>query len=55
MELNERLLAEIVKIFSTVQYGKITFALSPEKKTLDYTIETTGKLIISPQTCEKSD
>ena len=54
MELSEKLLAEIAEIFSKVQYGKITFALSPEKKTLDYTVETTGKLTLKPQICEKN-
>jgi len=46
MELNERLLAEIVNLFQKVQYGSITFYLSPEKRTLDYSVETTGKLAI---------
>ncbi|MDR0490869.1 MAG: hypothetical protein LBH28_06460, partial [Oscillospiraceae bacterium] len=49
MELNENLQAEIAAIFKSVQYGKITFAISPEKKTLDYTVETTGKLPIPQQ------
>jgi len=46
MELNERLLVEIAAIFKTVQYGRITFFLSPEKKTLDFSVETSGKLSI---------
>ena len=46
MELSERLLNEIAVIFSKVEYGKIIFSLSPEKKTLDYSIETTFKLPI---------
>ena len=46
MELNERLLVEIAAIFKTVRYGHITFHLSPERKTLDYSVETTGKLFI---------
>jgi len=49
MELNERLLAEIAAIFKDVKYGQITFKLSPEKKTLDYSVETTGKLMIDEQ------
>ena len=46
MELNERLLVEITNIFRKVQYGQITFKLSPDKLTLDYTVETTGKIVI---------
>ena len=46
MELTEKLKAEIVRIFKGVQFGRITFFLSPEKKTLDYSVETTGKLAI---------
>jgi len=45
MELSEELLADIAEVFRTVEYGQITFKLSPESKTLDYTIQTTGKLI----------
>lgn len=44
MELNERLKGEIARVFRRVEYGRITFHLSPEKKTLDYTVETTGKI-----------
>jgi len=46
MELSKELQAEIVEIFRKVEYGQITFKLSPEKKTLDYSVETTGKIII---------
>jgi len=46
MELTEKLQVEVAAIFKTVQYGRITFFLSPEKKTLDYSVETTGKLAI---------
>jgi hypothetical protein len=54
MELNEKLQAEIAEIFRKVQYGRISFFLSPEKKTLDYSVETTGKLpIIQQQIFEK--
>ena len=49
MELSERLLIEIAGIFRNVQYGQITFKLSPEKKTLDYTVQTTGKLSVDEQ------
>ena len=49
MELSDKLLVEIAEIFRKVRYGKITFALSPEKKTLDYIVETTGKLDLPPQ------
>ena len=44
MELNESLLDEIKAIFKSVSYGKIIFALSPDKPTLDYTVESTHKL-----------
>jgi hypothetical protein len=37
---------KIADIFRSVQYGRITFYLCPEKKTLDYTVQTTGKLPI---------
>jgi len=46
MELSEKLKAEIAQLFKSVDYGRITFFLSPEKKTLDYSIETTHKLPI---------
>ena len=46
MELNESLLADIAIIFKSVQYGRVTFFLSPEKDTLDYKVETSGKLHI---------
>ena len=49
MELSERLLADITAIFKTVKYGDITFHLSPEKKTLDYDVKTTGKLTLDKQ------
>jgi hypothetical protein len=55
MELNEKLQVEIAKIFSNVQFGRITFYLSPEKKTLDYSVETTGKLqIVQQQISQKN-
>ena len=47
MELNQRLLVEIADIFKKVQYGRITFFLSPEKKNLDYTVKTNGKILIA--------
>jgi len=46
VELNQQLQAEIADIFRNVQYGRISFFLSPEKKTLDYSVEITGKLPI---------
>ena len=46
MELSEKLLVEISALFQKVQYGKITFYLSPEKRTLDYSVKTSGKIII---------
>jgi hypothetical protein len=49
MDLYERLYAEIVAIFRSVQYGQITFFLSPEQKTMNYSIKTTGKLSLKPQ------
>ena len=44
MELNEQLLFEIYAIFKNIEYGRVTFFLSPDKKTLDYSVETTGKI-----------
>jgi hypothetical protein len=49
MELNEKLQAEITGIFRNVQYGRITFYLSPERKTLNYSVETSGMLAIEGQ------
>ena len=46
MELNERLLGEIAGIFRGVQYGKVTFFISPERKTLDCSVEISHKLPI---------
>jgi hypothetical protein len=54
MELNKKLLADIAEIFKGVKYGRISFFLSPEKKTLDYTIETTGKLLINQVNQDKA-
>jgi len=55
MELNERLLAEIADVFKTVQYGRIIFYLNPDAKTLDYTVETRGKITdIPPKTLDIS-
>jgi len=56
MELNESLLDEIKAIFRRVNFGKITFAISPEKNTLDYTVESTHKLTLkdfmeNPEKC----
>jgi len=41
MELNRKLIVEIEEIFRCVEYGKITFLLNPENKSLNFTIETT--------------
>jgi len=49
MELDQKLQSEIVDIFRDVKYGRITFFVSPEKKTLDYSVETTGKLSIQQE------
>jgi hypothetical protein len=46
MELNEKIQTEIADIFRKVTWGEITFKLSPENRTLDYSIKTTGKLAI---------
>jgi hypothetical protein len=54
VELNKGLIVEIVKIFERVKYGKITFHLSPERKTLDYSVETTHKLPLEPPNLEKT-
>ena len=60
MELSEQLQAKIVEIFGGVQHGRITFFLSPEKKTLDYSVETTWKipldeLFINKEKCLTKD
>ena len=44
MELNRKLLDELVEIFRCVDYGKITFQINPENKTFNYTVETTHKI-----------
>jgi hypothetical protein len=44
MELNDRLKDEIANIFRIVEYGRITFFLSTNKHTLDYTVEKAGKI-----------
>ena len=49
MELSEKLQADIAAIFRKVQWGEITFKLSPEKKTLDYTVQYTGRLPVEGQ------
>ena len=46
MELDERLLADISAIFKKVEYGRITFFVSPEK--LNYSVETSGILAVTP-------
>ncbi|MDR0474180.1 MAG: hypothetical protein LBH43_10980 [Treponema sp.] len=46
MVLSEKLKAEISAIFRKIEYGKVSFHISPEKKTLDYTVETTHKMPI---------
>ena len=46
MELNERLLAEIAEIFREVQFGEITFYITPDKWQLNYSVKTQGKLPI---------
>ena len=53
MELNEKLLAEIAEIFRDVQFGKITFYITPDKWQLNYSVETQGKLPIEkPIECQ---
>jgi len=44
MQLNRKLIDELVEIFRCVEYGKITFHLNPEYKTFNYTVETTHKI-----------
>jgi len=44
MELTKQLHDEIDEIFKGVQYGEITFLLSPEKQVLDYIVQTRGRL-----------
>ena len=46
MELNGKLLDEVIDIFRKVEWGEITFRVSPVCKALDYCITTTGKLHI---------
>jgi hypothetical protein len=46
MELDERLKDEIAAIFKLVKHGSIKFYISPEKKTLEYSIENKGNLSI---------
>jgi len=46
MELNKKLLAKITAISRCVDYGRITFYLNPENKTVNFTIETTHVLPI---------
>ena len=55
MEITEKVLGEITVVFRGVEYGRITFYLSPENKTLNYTVETNHKMPIDrpeqPRTC----
>ena len=51
MEVDKKLLQEIADIFRQVEYGKITFRINPENKSLDCTIETNRKL---PLKCRQS-
>jgi hypothetical protein len=46
MEITKNMLCEITAIFRGVEYGRITFHLNPENKTLNYTVETTHKIPI---------
>jgi len=54
MELNEKLLAEIAEIFRSVQFGKITFILSPERDNLQCLVEESFRLQITEKDYEKS-
>jgi hypothetical protein len=49
VELNERILAEIAEVFRDVQYGRITFFLSPDKKALEYSVETTHRVPLAAE------
>jgi hypothetical protein len=44
MEITEKLLEEITSVFRSVDYGRITFYINPENKSLNYSVETTHKL-----------
>ena len=44
MELSENLLNEIIEIFKKVEYGNITFVLSPENKYLQYEVKETKRI-----------
>ena len=46
VELSKELLKQIVSIFRMVDYGRITFQINPESKTLNFSVETTHKLLI---------
>ena len=44
MELNGKLLDEVIDIFRKVEYGNITFTLSPENKYLQYEVKETKRI-----------
>jgi hypothetical protein len=46
MEITKYLLEKINEIFRGVEYGRITFHISPENKTLNYSVETTHRIPI---------
>jgi hypothetical protein len=55
MKMTERIKEEVARIFQRVEYGRITFHLSPEKKTLDYTVEETHRIPLAEQDSKKQD
>jgi len=44
MELNERQVAEIVKVFRRVHFAKITFDISPDRDYIQYRIEESHRI-----------
>ena len=46
VKLNELLKDEIARVFGRVEYGRITFFISRDNKTLNYTVETSDKIPI---------
>lgn len=53
MQMSKQLLEKIADVFEEVEYGEITFFISPDKKTLDYSVKTTHKESIDK--CENED
>lgn len=53
MKLNKMIQDKIINILESVEYGRVTFFLNPEKKSIDYTKEESKKIPIEePKTAE---